>query len=556
MMNTRNITKAIIVLVLLMSGSCKKFLNENQYSNISPENYFQTEKDAVGALATTYYLSTQFGSGNRMFFILTDMVTDDMDNTATEAARKQLSSYSWSSSNTYFQSAWTALYKTIEQANLVIQRVPDIDVVFTTTTKDVILGEAKFLRALQYFYLVQLWGSVPMPTVAPEVIAETHVPKSPANDIYNLIISDLMYAESVLDWTPRATGAATRGAAKSLLGKVYLTLAGPFSNRNNDYLVLAEAKLREVIESGKYDLVPVYADYFDINKKVSSEAIYEHTAVGDADASVGSFMFYQCTPGSINNCWLNGTIHYIGANGQGSWTATPGLWFSFKDKDVRKQMHLTWKVDGSKAPTYTINAFSAPYIFKYLDFKTVYRDTKANNLPVMRYADVMLMYAETLNELTMTNIDDGHDRYWYINQVRQRAFYGNTSSLDATVAPGLSKDDFRNAVMLERRLEFAHEGQRLFDLKRTGTFISAMTDYVAEYAPKAANASTEINNGLYSNTYTATYPNATSPTTKTVKFSTSFLTNTKIVAPEPKDTLFPIPILELQTYDIGQNPGF
>jgi len=556
MMNIRNITVTILVFVLLVSSSCKKFLTEDLYSNISPDNYFQTEKDAVGALATTYYFSTQFGSGNRMFFILTDMLTDDMDNVATEAARKQLTSYSWSSSNTYFQSSWTALYKTIEEANLVIQRVPDINVNFTTTTKDVVIGEARFLRALQYFYLVQLWGSVPMPTVAPTAISETHVPKSSTSDIYNLIISDLMYAETVLDWTPRVTGAATRGAAKALLGKVYLTLAGPFSNRNNDYLVLAEAKLREVIESGKYDLVPVYADYFDINKKGSVEAIYEHTAVGDADASVGSFMFYQTTPGSINNCWLNGTIHFIGSNGQGAWTATPGLWFSFNDKDVRKQMHLTWKVDGSKAPSYSISAFAAPYIFKYLDFKTVYRDTKANNLPVLRYADVLLMYAEVLNELGITNVQDGHDRYWYINQVRLRAFYGNTSSPDAIIASGLSKEDFRTSVMLERRLEFAHEGQRLFDLKRTGTFISTMTDYATEYAPKAANASTEINNGSYSNTYTATYPNATSPTTKTVKFNTSFLTNTKIVAPDPKDTLFPIPILELQTYDIGQNPGF
>ncbi|HEX7845229.1 MAG TPA: RagB/SusD family nutrient uptake outer membrane protein, partial [Chitinophagaceae bacterium] len=328
----------------------------------------------------------------------------------------------------------------------------------------------------------------------------------------------------------------------------YLTLGGPFSSRNTQMLTLAEEKLKEVITSNKYSLVPKIVDYFDINKKWSNEVVYEHSCLGDVSDRLGSFMHRNFYPSSITAPELT----KLRTSGYKAWTPTTDLWTMYLPQDDRFKFYLSWYIKKNSDGTYKIQQYNVPYIGKYTDSNTVARDYKANNLPVLRYADVLLMYSEVLNELGVAG--PAGDQYYYLNLVRKRAFSSNPNNY--VVASGLSKEAFRDTLMRERRLEFAHEGQRLFDLKRTGTFISVMTALANKN--KALLLQSPV--PTYSVTYPGgTYPNPSGPVNYnggTFKFTADFLKNSKTVAPQSFNVLYPIPYLQLQAFNIGQNNGY
>lgn len=539
-----------ILIVLIITGCKKSFLDEKVYSNIAATNFWQNADDAQSGLYATYTLSLSFGPRDcRNFFVLTDMITDDMDDeySNTEDERRKLQNFNFSPSNSYINNSWVSLYKTIAQANAVIANVPRI-ATMSATEKGYVVGEARFLRALEYFYLVQLWGDVPLDTIVVETIDQTRMPKAPVKEVYNTIVNDLKYAEANCADAPLAAGRATKWSAKSMLAKVCLTLAGPFSNRNAEMLALAEEKLKDVISSNKFSLVPKIIDYFDINKKGSSEVIYEHYCLGDVSDRVGSFMHRNFLPGSISAP----EITKLSTAGYKAWTPSPDLWSLYRPGDDRLKMYYGWYIKKQSDGTFKINQLNVPYPAKYVDSNTVARDYKANNLPVIRYSDVLLMYAEVLNELNTAGV--GGDKYYYLNLVRKRAFASDPSS--AVIASNLTQQQFRDTLMRERRLEFAQEGQRLFDLKRTGTFISTMTALAEKN--KALKAASPV--PTYTVTYPGgVYPNPTGPKAYsggTFTFTADFLKNSKTVAPQDFQLVYPIPYLQLQAYDIGQNPGY
>ena len=541
----------LVVFGLGIAGCKKSFLDETVYSKISSGNFWQNADDAKAGLYATYTLSISFGPRDcRPFVCLTDMTTDDLDDeySNTEDERRQIQNFNFSPNNSYFNNAWVSLYKTIAQANLVIEKVPGIATV-SATEKGNIVGEARFLRALEYFYLVQMWGEVPLDTIVVESISQTQMPKVPVPAIYDLIVSDLKYAEANCADAPPAVGRATKWAAKALLAKVYLTLAGPFESRKVEMLKLSEEKLKEIVASNRFNLVPKVIDYFDINKKNSTEAIYEHYTLGDVSDRVGSFLHRNFMPSSISAP----EITKMATAGYKAWTPTPDLWSQYRTQDDRFKMYFVHYIKKNSDGTFGVQKYNVPYIAKYVDSNTVARDYKANNLPVLRYADVLLMYAEVLNELGTTGVNG--NQYYYLNQVRRRAFSSNPSAFEI---PNMaySKEQFRDTLMRERRLEFAHEGQRLFDLKRTGTYIPVMTALAEK--TKAALASSSV--PTYSATYPGgVFPNPTGPkayAAGTVTFTADFLKNTKTVAPKPFQLVYPIPYLQLQAFDIGQNTGY
>lgn len=532
--------------------SCKKnFLDETVYSNISTTNFWKNSDDAKAGLYAAYTLSISFGPRDcRNFFMLTDVPTDDMDDeySNTEDERRQIQNFNFNPTNSYFNNSWVSLYKTIAQANAVIENVPNI-ATMSANDKGVVVGEAKFLRALQYFYLVQLWGKVPLDTIEVKSIKQTEMPKASVSEVYDLIVRDLNYAETNCSDAPLAAGRATKWAAKALLAKVYLTLAGPFENRNSEMLRLSESRLKEIIASNRFNLVPKIIDYFDIKKKGSTEMIYDHYTLGDVSDRVGSFMHRNFMPSSVSAP----EITQLATAGYKAWTPTPDLWSLYRTQDDRFKMYFIHYIKKNSDATFGVQKYNVPYIAKYVDSSTVARDYKANNLPVLRYADVLLMYAEVLNELGIPGISG--NQYYYLNLVRKRAFSANPTAYEI---PDLAyaKAQFRDTLMRERRMEFAHEGQRLFDMKRTGAYISGMTA-LAERT-KAALAASPV--PTYSGVYPAgVYPNPTGPkayASGTVTFTIDFLKNTKTIAPKPYNLLYPIPYLQLQAYNIGQNDGY
>jgi hypothetical protein len=222
--------------------------------------------------------------------------------------------------------------------------------------------------------------------------------------------------------------------------------------------------------------------------------------------------------------------------------------------DDRLKMYFTYYVKKSSDGTYKVTPYNVPYIAKYVDSTTIDRDWKANNLPVLRYADVLLSYAEVLNELGTVNAGDAnHDQYYYLNLVRKRAFSSNPNA-HVYADMSLSQSQFRDSVMLERRLELAHEGQRLFDMRRTGTYISGMG------ALAATNASLLSSPPTFTSSYPAgVYPNPSGPKPYaggTITFTADYFKNTKMAGPQPFQALHPIPGSQLQIYNIGQNQGY
>ncbi|HEX7847144.1 MAG TPA: RagB/SusD family nutrient uptake outer membrane protein, partial [Chitinophagaceae bacterium] len=216
----------ITIISFTIAGCKKDFLDERVYSNISATNFWKTADDAKAGLYATYTLSLSFGPRDcRPFVVLCDMITDDMDDeySNSEEERRQIQNFNFATTNSYINSAWVSLYKTIAQANAVIENVPKIETM-SAVERGYVVGEARFLRAMEYFYLVQLWGGVPLDTIVVKTIDQSQMPKATVDQVYNQIVSDLKYAEVNCSDNPQATGRATKWAAKTLLSKVYLTL--------------------------------------------------------------------------------------------------------------------------------------------------------------------------------------------------------------------------------------------------------------------------------------------------------------------------------------------
>jgi hypothetical protein len=298
-----------------------------------------------------------------------------------------------------------------------------------------------------YFNLVRLFGDVPLVT---KEVEDLKPARAPAAAVYDLIISDLSAAEGLpLDYAAGSgKGRATSGAAKSLLAKVYLT------RKEYDK---AAAKALEVINSNQYQLWEDYANVFKLSSRNGKEAIF---SVGFGDGG-GAISFWEV--GQFNVRLLPRELTEEGVeNSQGWQIPTMHLYNSYDADDRRRSVTFVTEVRNRNGSTTQIR----PYIQKYWDRVA---EPKANgsfnDFPVIRYADVLLMYAEALNELG--NSATAHE---YINKVRRRARFNGTTYLN--VLPdyvGLSKEQFKTAVLDERRKEFVAEGHRWFDLARTGT---------------------------------------------------------------------------------------
>ena len=357
------------------------------------------------------------------------------------------------SSDGVIKSTWQDYYSAIYRANTILAKIEEAEIE-AVPNKERYIGEARFLRALAYFDLVRIFGAVPAVTTPVSIEGSYRVPREPVENVYEtIIIPDFIAAESALPakCSGDEVGRATSGAAKSLLGRVYLT-KGDFLN--------AESKLKEVTTMG-YQLLANYEDLFDYTKSEHhSEYIFDieyQSGIGEGSTFTTAFF--------PNFSEMNEFFNITGA-GQEYNNPTQELISLFVPGDTRKE--VTVGVPGGfydadsvfhALPTST----NQTYTKKYFDSSPVRADSKAN-WKVIRYADVLLMYAEALNE-------NGKPQQAipFLNQVRTRAGlegYPNT----------MSQTETRDAIVLERRLELSFEGVRWFDLVRTGKAYEVMKD--------------------------------------------------------------------------------
>lgn len=447
--------KKILVLAVALStlgASCKKFLTEDPKNVVAVTNFYKTEQDAIFAVNAIYAWLNSISSGTyagvylNSFWVTAGLASDELNNQEIFSPYyDQTATFTYNSQNNALQDIWYTHYKTITLANIAIERIPSIQMDETLRAR--LVNEAKFLRGLLYFDMVRMFGEIPL------VLKETEplVPGiASVDDIYAQIITDLTDAEALpASYPPGAgRGRATSGAAKSVLAKVYLT--------RGNYQGCVD-KCKEVINSGEYALWDDFADVFKLSSRGGKEAIF---SVGFGDAG-GAIIFWEV--GQFNVRLLAPALSAEGVeNAQGWQVPTPNLYNSYESNDRRRSVTFVTEVHNPDGTVTSIN----PYIQKYWDREAEPKaNGTANDYPVIRYADVLLMMAEASNELgNMT------DAYNYINMVRKRARFDGTVYRDALPDyTNLSKDAFKAAVLQERRWEFVAEGQRWFDLVRTGT---------------------------------------------------------------------------------------
>ena len=436
---------------MITISSCEKFLEENPRSFVSVANYYKTESDAIEAVNSIYgYLnSTSSGSLSGVYknslWCTMGVCSEEMANGQFGAvAWDQLSSFSHNAQNGTILEIWQLHYKTITIANIAIERIPPI--VMNEALKARLLGEARFMRALIYFNLVRMFGEIPL--VLKEVEPVRPMPAKEA-DIYAQILADLNAAEPALpvSYNPgNGLGRATKGAAQALLSKVHLTLG--------NWAQSAEAA-KKVIDSNRYGLWADFSQAFKYAARNGKEVVFS-VSFGDAN---GAISFWEV--GSFNTWLLPRELAAEGVNNtQGFRIPTQYIYNQFDPLDRRREVTFITEVKNANGTPRTI----PPYIQKYWDRVNEPKGAGSkNDFQVIRYAEVLLNYAEAMNESGNPTV-----AMQYVNMIRQRArFNGVTNNNTLPDLVGLTAPQVRDAILRERALEFVAEGHRWFDLKRT-----------------------------------------------------------------------------------------
>lgn len=458
------------------SLSCEEFLKEEPEAFLSEDQYYKTQADAVNAVNAVYFFLNSGGSSiqtpyNTLFNTGMNMAGDDEDPGpgATNPDVRSLSVLAHSSTNLRIYELWQQHYAAIKKANVVLEKVPAIQ--FDEALKTRLLGETKFLRALYYFNLVRLYGDVPLILEYQKYVnaADYAIAKSPSADVYAQIEKDLAEAASVLPATYASpnVGRATAGAAKALLAKVYLTQASlplKVSAKYQSAVNKAEEAL-SAADGGTgnygYDLVANYAEVFLPAFKNNKEHIF-------------SAQFKSNSLAQGNNEWPRSILSGVpGLNGNYAhmvryYTQGNDKFFSiyklFKPGDKRRDVtfvrSFTSPSNGRKYGLPITNTAvpndSTPFWNKWADpASTAVTNQSAANVPIIRYAELLLIHAEAENEANGPTTK----AYKSLNKVRKRAGLPDLTT-------GLTKDQFRDSVYLDRRLELTYEYQRWFDLIR------------------------------------------------------------------------------------------
>ncbi len=311
------------------------------------------------------------------------------------------------------------------------------------------IAEVKFLRALTYFNLVRFYGDVPLVTTVLTPEESFAFGRAPASEVYEkLIINDLMEVSDVLprksDYQGDDVGRATRGAANALLGKVYLTL-GRFD--------LAAASLKKVIDSEEYSLLTDYAGVFDVTNPNHAESIFE-------------IQFNQFLDnGNQMSRWTSNELgKALGIQfANGLLAPTQSLQDAYLNNDDSLRFQVAMDSGAYEGDRYK----DVDYFKKYVTLNSAPNQGTDNNYIVLRYADVLLMYAEALNET-----EGPAAALPFLNIVRNRAGMPAITNQDPAA--------LRDTILNERRVELANEGHRWFDLVRTGKAIEAISEYLSE----------------------------------------------------------------------------
>lgn len=438
----------ITILIVFAVASCNDFLEPDLRSIHNYNNYFQSEEDLVNFANGMFGgLITWTWEGGGLFFnnywVLQDLASDNCYENGPSIDLHDLSNFTFDANNAPVYFIWMQCYNVINSSNVLLKESENIQMYSSPLVKNHLQGEAYFIRGMLYFELAKLFGDVPLQLFATTSTSEALIPRTPVADVYKSVISDLKKAEQLLVENPfpdRKEGMPTHLAASTLLAKVYLT-RGALNNDVNDF-DSSRVCLEKVL--GKYTLEPEFSDIFKIENTNKGEIIWAVNFSGTLSEGWATNQFIvRLMPTTESD---NGV-----RNGQGWERPTDYLYSSFSDIDKRKAATFITEFEGE--------VFDGPYIKKYWDQEAEggrQNGESDADFIYLRYADVLLMYAEALNEIYAGPNSIAYDA---INAVRNRAGIGD-------LTPNLNYQEFKNAILQERQWEFVMEGQRWYDLVR------------------------------------------------------------------------------------------
>lgn len=473
----KKISCLILVILSLVEISCKKFLSEVNPNNVTLGSYFKTQNDYDLAVNGAYSQLRGLYN-NRSAWVMGEMRSDNThydykssDQAVATVNRYAVADFLDDKYNNQTPPKWNLGFNAISAANVIIDHIDDIKL--TDANRNAILGQAKFIRALVYFDLVRYYGGVPIYKRAPLSREETYIPRSSVQEVYDLIVADATDAAAKLSATTfPQTGRATKGAALTLLGDVYLNL------KKYD---LAENALKQVTAMG-YTLFSNYGDAFQLANKNGKESIFEiqfNTGLAVPQANVEASV-YNFLPRMVNTTVVTGVNFNSVTTVGGFNTPTQDLINAYETGDQRLDASIAiaegtfnatddftaTAVKSSVNYTAPAGKVGRPFPKKYLHTHTIGNQTN-DDWPVYRYSEVLLLLAESLNQQGKSG-----EALPYLNAVRERAFGDALHNITSTNQAAL-----QTAILKERRVELAFENKRWLDLVRTGNAITVMTAF-------------------------------------------------------------------------------
>lgn len=477
--NKKNVCIAITAASLIsVNSGCKSFLDTERQGIYSTENYPYPQGgtpydtflfSAYDALRAYNYVSDGF-------MVATSIRSDDADkgSTPTDGGADVISmdNFPVLVNSSRANTLWTEYYTMIIRCNDILDNVQNnTSIIATPEAKLQAEAEAKFLRAYSYFVLVRAYGRVPK--IDKTLAVTANVPQSSAAEIYAFIEEDLKFAAANLPirWESKFAGRSTRGAANGILAKVYLY-------QQKWALAMATANL--VMTSGQYDLSVNYGVIFTEAGENSKESVFEIQGTASAQVPTANGIQYANIQGTRGN-----TVEWN--RGWGWNMPSAQLEAAYEPNDPRKERTILYCSQagaprqtyyGQTAPLFPTEVPNPKYNHKVLASPTYIAryNTRGSwwmNVRILRYADVVLMYAEAANELGgTTNIANALAA---VNSVRARARIG----APAGTLPNLTTTDqatLRDAIRQERRVELAMEHERFFDIVRWGIAQQVMQD--------------------------------------------------------------------------------
>lgn len=469
----KHIIKYIILPVFVITTTtvgCKKdFLNQAPEATIVGQNFFKTETDIKQAVNGAY--SSLIGMGLTSYWLFGEMRADNTtyQYNPTDRGQEQrefVDEFLATATSPKIQQYWQESYTAISRCNDVLDHIDGITM--SDQAKSQYTGEVKFLRAFHYFNLVRQFGGVPLRLTAVQNPGEA-ASKGRASeiDVYTQIIADLNAASAGLPAKYQGVdiGRATQGAAFALLGKVYLT-----QKKYADALTALQ-------KVAGYTLLGDYASVFDPANKNNAESIFEIQYLGTKPELASNFL-YQFAPYTSGSVVTGDAGTQLGS-GNGWNIPTQDMVDAYEAGDVRKDVSLA---TGYTSPTGVF--VNVPYVKKY-NHGFVDRGRTNDDFPLIRYADVLLMMAEAMNE---QGFAAGGQAFTLLNRVRSRAHLADKTA--GNINPALAVNDqvaFRDAVMQERRVELAFENQRWYDLVRSGKAVDMMNAHGQRQIKQFAN---------------------------------------------------------------------